>query len=154
MEKVARRNFPAKLDSLSDCLSFISASAAERGFGARRISEIQLAAEEALVNIFSYAYPDAAGDVEITCRFDSGQRLVIELVDSGTPFDVLSAPEPDLTAGIEERAIGGLGVHFIKVLMDEVSYARKEGKNVLTLVASKKGGDSSRRGRQDGLKGT
>ncbi len=143
MEIVARRNFPANLDSLSDCLEFISACALGKGFSPRRISEIQLAAEEALVNIFSYAYPKAAGDVEITCRFDSRQRLVIELVDSGIPFDVLSAPEPDLTAGVEERPIGGLGVHLIKVLMDEVSYTRQEGKNILTLIASREERGSS-----------
>jgi serine/threonine-protein kinase RsbW len=143
MEILARRNFPAKLDCLSDCMEFISDCARDRGFGARRIHDIQLAAEEALVNIFSYAYPKGPGEVEITCRFDSRQRLAVELVDSGIPFDVLSAPEPDLTGEIEERAIGGLGVHFMKVLMDEVRYRREEGKNILILLASREERSSS-----------
>ena len=137
MKIVARRKFPAKLDSLSNSLEFVSACAQAKGFSARRISEIQLAAEEALVNIFRYAYPEGPGKVEIICRFDARQRLVIELIDRGTPFDVLSVPEPNLTGEIEDRAVGGLGVHLMKALMDEVHYSRKEGKNILTLLASR-----------------
>ncbi len=137
MEIVSRCNFPAKLDSLSNSLEVVSACAKAKGFSARRISEIQLATEEALVNIFRYAYPKGPGEVEMICCFDSHQRLVIELVDCGIPFDVLSVMEPNLTGEIENRAIGGLGVHLMKTLMDEVHYSRKEGKNILTLLASR-----------------
>lgn len=136
MDRLARRNFPAIIASLPEAMEFISSFARARGFGTRRINEIQLAAEEALVNVFSYAYPEGPGEVEVICTFDPGERLTIEIIDSGIPFDVLSAPEPDLTADIEERPIGGLGVHFMKVLMDEVQYKREGGKNILTLKAS------------------
>ncbi len=139
METMARCSFPAKLDSLWKSLEVVSACAEAKGFTPRRISEVRLAAEEALVNIFRYAYPEGPGEVEIICRFDSRQRLVIELIDCGSPFDVLSVPEPKLTGTIEDRAVGGLGVHFIKTLMDGVHYSRKEGKNILTLFASREG---------------
>ncbi len=139
MDIVARCNFPARLDSLLNSLEFVSACARAKGFSARRISEVRLAAEEALVNIFRYAYPEGSGEVEIICRFDSRERLVIELIDCGIPFDVLSVPEPKLTGGIEDRAAGGLGVHLMKTLMDGVHYSRKEGKNILTLFASREG---------------
>ncbi len=132
------RCFPAKLDFLPESLEFISAFAREKSFGSQRISQIQLALEEALVNVFNYAYPDRAGEVQITCRLDPRDRMEIEIVDWGIPFNVLCVPEPDLTARIEERSIGGLGVHFLRVLLDEVRYRREGEKNILTLVASQK----------------
>ena len=61
---------------------------------------------------------------------------VIEIIDDGIPFDPLTeAPEPDLTSPIEDRPIGGLGVHFTKSLMDDVEYCRESGKNRLKIVA-------------------
>jgi serine/threonine-protein kinase RsbW len=103
---------PAKLDSLYDSMSFVSSCARDLGFSNERISEIELAMEEVLVNIFKYAYKDCSldGDIEITCTLADAQSFVIEIADSGVPFDIFSAREPDVTAGIDERQIGGLGI--------------------------------------------
>jgi len=54
--------------------------------------------------------------------------------DDGKPFDPLQAPPPDLSLPLERRPIGGLGIHLIRNLMDEVSYARVGGRNVLKMV--------------------
>lgn len=130
---------PAKLDSLYESMNFVSSCAREQGFSNERISEIELALEEVLVNIFNYAYKESGldGNVEITCKLADAQSFVIEIADSGMPFDILSVHEPDLTAEIDKRPIGGLGVFFVKRLMDDVQYRRDAEKNILTLMVRK-----------------
>jgi len=127
---------PAKLESLHEFIGFVSSCTREQGFGNERIGEIELALEEILVNIFKYAYKDCGldGDVEITCKLADAQSFAIEIVDSGIPFDIFSVREPDLTADIDERQIGGLGIFFVKRLMDDIRYRREKGRNKLTLV--------------------
>ena len=73
------------------------------------------------------------GEVELSCR-DAGDAFVLEAADNGSPFDVLSLPEPDTTAAIMDRQIGGLGVHFIRKLSDQVSYRRENDQNILRMV--------------------
>ncbi len=63
-----------------------------------------------------------------------GDAMVLEISDSGSPFDVLSLADPDTTSDIMERHIGGLGIHFIRKLSDNVSYRRENGRNILRLV--------------------
>ena len=56
-------------------------------------------------------------------------------MDNGRPFDPLNdAPEPDLDSGVADRAVGGLGVHLVRTMMDEMRYRRDRGRNHLTLV--------------------
>jgi serine/threonine-protein kinase RsbW len=130
---------PAKLEFLYDFMDFVSSCAREYGFSNERISEIDLAMEEVLVNIFKYAYKDSGldGDIEITCKLADAQSFVVEIADSGIPFDIFSTREPDVTADIDERQIGGLGIFFVKRLMDDVRYRRESGKNILTLMVRK-----------------
>jgi anti-sigma regulatory factor (Ser/Thr protein kinase) len=104
-----------------------------QGVGRKRLSEIELAMEEILVNIFNYAYPERQGEVEITCGFDDGGGLQVEVSDQGIPFNILSRGDPDLQGGVAERAIGGLGVFFVKQLIPAVRYRREGGLNILTL---------------------
>jgi serine/threonine-protein kinase RsbW len=120
-------------------MDFVSSCAREQGFSNERISEIELALEEVLVNIFKYAYKESGldGDIEITCKLADALSFVIEIADSGMPFDIFSASEPDVTADIDKRQIGGLGVYFVKRLMDDIKYKREAGKNILTLMVRK-----------------
>jgi anti-sigma regulatory factor (Ser/Thr protein kinase) len=113
----------------------VSKSAEDGGMNAKRITELEVATEEALVNIVSYAYQEDIGDVEVTCMLDDDNRFIIEIEDTGVPFDILSLGEPDLTNDIAERKVGGLGVFVIKELMDDVQYLREDDKNILRLIA-------------------
>jgi len=140
MRLLSNIKLPAKLEYLRELMSSISHCARERGFSPERISEIELATEEALVNIFKYAYPDKIGEVEVTCKWDQEGRLIIEIVDSGVPFDMFSIGEPDTTADISKRKIGGLGIFLIKKLTDDVQYQREGTKNVLSLIVNKNRG--------------
>ena len=95
---------------------------------------INLALEEAVSNVMLYAYPQTkSGQVLVECVKARGE-LVFTISDSGIPFDPTQQAEPDLTLSAEERAIGGLGIHLVRQIMDEVRYERKEDKNILTLV--------------------
>lgn len=127
---------PGKLASLYIFIDFVTSCARDQGFGSEKISEIELALEEVLVNIIKHAYKECGidGDIEITCNIDDAGSLFIEIADSGTPFDIFSAREPDIFADIDERQIGGLGIFFVKKLMDDVRYRRENDRNILTLV--------------------
>jgi serine/threonine-protein kinase RsbW len=134
MEKIIKQ---AKIDHLRHLMEFVKNNAVRYGFSQRRISEIELATEEALMNIISYAYEGSTGDVEITCKQDDDKCFIIDIVDTGKPFDVFTIKEPDLTRDVVEREVGGLGIHFIKQFMDDIKYRREEDKNILTLIVQK-----------------
>ena len=133
MQILGTITLPAHLDSLPGAIDFVLSCAGKFRFGSKRQGEMTLALEEALVNIFHYAYPGGSGDVEVTCMAIDGNEFTIEIADSGVPFDILSAPPPDIAASLGERAAGGLGIFFIRHFMDEVRYRREGGRNILTL---------------------
>ena len=124
---------PAKLKNLGRWMDAVSECAREQGFDEKKIGKIELAVEEALVNICNYSYPEDPGNAEVSCKQDN-RRFIIEIVDSGIPFDMTSLPAPDLTPNIEERKIGGLGIFLIKKMVDEVKYRREGSFNILNLT--------------------
>jgi serine/threonine-protein kinase RsbW len=124
---------PANIDFLHTLLEFVGSCLEAQGIGQERLREIELAMEEILVNIFNYAYPDRQGEVEITCGFDEGGGLQVEVSDQGVPYDSLARENPDLQVGIAERNIGGLGVFFVKQLIPAIRYRWEDGRNILTL---------------------
>ena len=97
---------------------------------------LRLALEEAVVNVMSYAYPPGeAGEVAVYADSDR-KEVRFTVVDSGFPFDPTAVLSADTTLEAQERPIGGLGILLTRRMMDSVSYARKHGKNVLTLTKS------------------
>lgn len=126
----------AKLENLGTFIGSLSNCAKTQKFEQEKVSRMELAAEEALVNVFRYAYPEAPGDVEMTCKLEE-DRFTIEIIDSGIPFDVTATPDPKVTGGVHEREPGGLGIFFIKKVMDEVRYRRENDRNILTLIIQK-----------------
>lgn len=94
---------------------------------------LTLALEEILMNVISYGYRDTA-DHEIVVRiklYDSMVRLEVE--DDGVPFNLLEAPEPDVSQSLEDRPIGGLGIHLTRKMMDNVEYHRMGLKNLVVM---------------------
>jgi anti-sigma regulatory factor (Ser/Thr protein kinase) len=99
----------------------------------RTLYAVNLALDELVTNIVLHGYDDPAGqefEVRITAR---GGGITAEVEDGGRAFNPVEAPTPDLTAPLEERALGGLGIHLVKNLTDSVEYRRVEDKNVLTI---------------------
>ena len=103
------------------------------GFDMSTTMGINLALEEAVVNVMSYAYPlGTVGNVNIEAMANE-KRLKFIISDWGTPFDPTAEKEVDTTLSAEERPIGGLGIHLVRQIMDSINYERIDGMNVLTL---------------------
>ncbi len=133
---------PARLENLEALVAHVAECARGAGFDPKKISEVEIAAEEALVNVVNYAYQGEAGNVRVGCSLEEGDRFVIEIKDSGIPFDPLSQADPDISSDVLHRKIGGLGIFLIRKLMDDVSYRYDKGENVLTLEIRKGRGPS------------
>ena len=99
---------------------------------------VTLVLDELVTNVISYGYPDGpAGDRDIVVRMTvEDLNLTVVLEDDGRAFDPTSAPPPDTEADLEDRAIGGLGIHFVRNFMDSVHYQRANGYNRLTMRKS------------------
>ncbi len=95
---------------------------------------INLALEEAVTNVISYAYP-AGKAATFRMDFDTadGQHAIWRIIDTGMPFDPTAKADADLTLDVMDRPIGGLGVFLVKEIMDEVTYSRENGQNILTM---------------------
>ena len=100
---------------------------------------INLALEEVVSNVMLYAYPNKNGQVfvefaKLMALNSQPSTFVFTVTDSGVSFDPTQQAEADITSSAEERKIGGLGIHLVRQLMDEIHYRREEGKNILTLI--------------------
>ena len=103
------------------------------GFDEALTMQMNLAIEEAVVNVMCYAYPPGIrGDVSIEAQ-SNDMRLKFIITDSGSPFDPTVQADADTTLSAEERPIGGLGIYLVRQIMDSINYERVDGRNVLTL---------------------
>jgi anti-sigma regulatory factor (Ser/Thr protein kinase) len=95
---------------------------------------VQLVLEELIVNTIHYAFPDGRnGHIEVLLRFEP-ESLYLKVSDDGDAFDPFSIADPDLSLDLEERPIGGLGVHFIRTYMDHHEYIHRDGLNQVILI--------------------
>lgn len=125
----------ASVDHLLDVQEFVRGELEAAGCSAKVMSQVEIAVEEIYINIAQYAYSSGEGDAVIRCEADRGAaKLMIQFMDTGTPFDPLAKKDADISLSAEERSIGGLGILMVKKLMDEVAYRYEEGKNILTIV--------------------
>ncbi len=123
-----------EIDQVDRLHDFLDELAPRLGIGQATLMNLKLALEEAVVNIISYAYPDAKNQeirIQVEC---ADNMLKVVLTDGGIPFNPLEISDPDLTLPVEERPIGGLGIYLVKKLMKEVVYRRTDNKNILTMI--------------------
>ena len=103
------------------------------GLSKKCMLDLNLALEELLVNIISHGYTDEDEHfIQITISCENGV-LVLCVKDDGIPFNPVTAAAPDIKSPLEEREIGGLGIHLIKQFMDDIVYERVGNRNILTL---------------------
>ncbi len=124
----------AEEENLPQLLEFMRTRIHDGGFDDGTAGKLELAVEEMLVNVVHYAYPESSGTVSIAAGGNDAGAFVIEISDRGIPFDPLAAPEADTSASIEDRAIGGLGIYFMRKVVHDVRYRREDGRNILTLI--------------------
>ena len=98
------------------------------------VFKINLVLEELGLNIMNYGYDGGVNEIEITIVSED-DSLTLEITDDGKPFDPLKdAPLPDVNAAMEDRPIGGLGIHLVRTMMDDLCYRRERSKNHLTMA--------------------
>ena len=123
-----------QLDDVAVVDDRFAALAAEAGLPKSVARKVRLACDELLNNIISYAYADG-GEHEIQVAIHvMSDRLTITISDDGAPFNPFQQAAPDTSAPLDERAIGGLGIHLVRTVMNKATYNRRSGKNVVTLV--------------------
>lgn len=133
MERTAftLKNSLCELDTLRERLEAFGET---NGFSPKSLFETNLVLDELVTNVISYGFPQGGNhslDVELTLADD---LLKVVLSDDGTPFDPRQSPEPDTTAPIEDRPVGGLGIHLVRKLVESMEYERADGRNVLRLT--------------------
>ena len=123
------------LSELARIAEAIESHGESHGWPAKWILNLNLSLDELITNIVSYGYQDSdEHEIRVTLTDHSGS-LVVVLEDDGIAFDPFTAvPEPDLDASVEVRRVGGLGVYFVKTLMDEATYERIGNRNRITLL--------------------
>ena len=127
--------FAASHDELQKAEDRINELGERHNWSEELLFKVKLVVEEVGLNVINYGYEgDASREIEIRFR-GSGGGLTIDIIDEAPAFDPLTeAPAPDTDAGIGERPVGGLGVFLVKEMMDEVSYAREDNRNRLTMT--------------------
>ncbi len=108
---------------------------AEHDLPPKIVMRMELALDEVLTNVVSYAFGEDAADAQITVgMYISGSLVRISIEDNGPPFNPLTeAADPDVELPAEEREIGGLGIHLAKTFVRTLRYERVDGRNRLTL---------------------
>lgn len=128
---------PGRYDKIKNICDFVSEGAREAGFGDDGIFQVQLACDEACTNIIEHTY-GGEGEGEITVTWKVGnEHFTVIIKDNGDRFDPTDIPPPPVPPELKEEhdlQVGGLGVFFMRKLMDRVAFAYEEGAgNILTM---------------------
>ena len=123
----------SKLENLSAINDFVTEAMKQLAADPATISRVQLAVDEACTNVIKHAYSEQKGIITVILEL-ADDDLVVTIRDYGKPFEPSSVSLPDLEADLDKRKVGGLGIYFMRQLMDDVSYTfdAKKG-NTLTM---------------------
>jgi serine/threonine-protein kinase RsbW len=112
---------------------FIEEIGEELGLDMELQMNLNLVMEEMVSNVIFYAYPEGAdADIELMAE-SNGKELTFVLSDQGREFDPTAKEDNDLDINPAERELGGMGIYIVKNIMNQVTYQRLEGKNLLTM---------------------
>ena len=132
MAEITVSAVPEQIDAVMD---FVNRQLKALGCPEEARVDLDVAVDELLGNIIRYAYGPGRG--EVTVRVEAQEEpkaLILTFLDQGAPFDPLAEERPDTTSlPARERPMGGLGLYLAKSLTDEIAYARRDGRNVLTV---------------------
>ena len=126
----------ANVKSLDNVLDFINEELEKADCPPKIQVQIDIAVEELYVNIAHYAYTPNVGNAKILLDVNQEtepRSVSITFIDTGTPYNPLAKPDPDVTLPLEEREVGGLGIYMVKKSMDNITYEYKDGQNILTI---------------------
>jgi serine/threonine-protein kinase RsbW len=129
-----RLTLPAIAGSISAFSQFVRSGALAAGVAENEFGKLDLILEEILVNVARYAYSPESGAVEVAYTPVGPHQLLVEIADFGRVFNPLQADPPDLSRGLAERPIGGLGVFLVRNMVDSIAYRREGDRNVLAFT--------------------
>lgn len=134
MGTIERLSVPSDVVQLAVIRDTVERFCEEQEMDPGSVMKVLLSVDEAATNVVMHGYEGTTGQIEVELEAADG-GVILRLRDTAPAFDPLSIPPPDLDVPLEERQIGGLGIHLIRNSMDEVSYRRTEaGENELTMV--------------------
>jgi serine/threonine-protein kinase RsbW len=140
MEQAQRLTVPGRFEYLAQIAEFVTQAAREAGLTDDDVFHVEMAVDEACSNVIEHAYAEVVGEIELTCASPEQGRLDVVIHDHGQSFDPAAVPEPKVGDGASLDALqtGGLGLYFMRKLMDEVRFNFSAGYgNTLYMVKRK-----------------
>ncbi len=131
---MTRQVFAASREELPKILSWIHKNIERSACPLELQMKLEVAFEEAIVNIISYAYGQEEGKIELIFEHVPHKKIELKLKDEGMPFNPKKGYDSIKDLSIEERKIGGLGIPFMMKIMDEIDYQRIDKVNQLTMI--------------------
>jgi len=123
------------LTEISKIVNAIDLLSNKWSFPVKLSNHLNLAIEELFANIVFYAFDDSKEQTIYIEFLKNDKTLTIKIIDTGRPFDILKSKlEVDVNAAIENRKVGGLGIHLVKTFIDSIDYERRDGRNVVKLT--------------------
>jgi anti-sigma regulatory factor (Ser/Thr protein kinase) len=121
------------LEEMATLREAVAGFAQENSLSEDIVFALDLCLEELVTNVIFYGYEDQKEhSIEVSLNLVSG-ILILQIIDDGKEFDPTHLPEPNLDIPLEERKIGGLGIHLVRNYVDSMEYKREDGQNVLTI---------------------
>lgn len=137
MASPQKLTIPGRYDRIREACDFVVEGGETAGFDPDELFRIQLACDEACTNIIEHAYGrEDAGTITVSWQHEKG-AFIIELRDTGRPFQPATIPPPsvpDSADEVDDLKVGGLGLHFMRTLMDEVEFSFDEKGNRLVMT--------------------
>lgn len=137
-DKTSRTLFAEEIEALPNTLPYLIDSVIPKvedlGWSPADINRVELVLEEAMLNVALHGYSGKGGWLKVELESMDEGTIMLELQDKAGQFNPLAMPEPDCSLDIEERDIGGLGVHLVRNMSDEISYSYNEGRNILRIT--------------------
>ncbi len=131
---VANITIHNNIQELERIQEFVEKQGKEWDLTSKMVFSLNLVLEELITNVIFYGFDDdRVHEIDITMQLDE-DILLLQIEDDGKPFDPFKVDSPgDLNKSLEERQIGGLGIYFVRGIMDTYTYERTEGKNRILL---------------------
>lgn len=133
LEQAAQQSFPRTASCLPEIFAFMDGFFAHAGIGDEHRMPMQFVVEEWFTNLVKYSR-GGTRDIRLDLKREGG-RLVISLTDFGVePFDIRAVPEVDVNRDLKDRKPGGLGIHLVKRMVDDIGYEYVDGRSTTTFV--------------------
>lgn len=128
-----QKTFERRIQALGEIFDFLDDYAAANGIPPPAAFSLKFVIEELFTNMVKYSVSDTGSGIAIDLEA-AGGRVTVRLVDSGVDaFDVTKVGDADITLGLEERKIGGLGIHLVKRMVDSIDYAYNDRQSIITF---------------------